>query len=514
MTLRRIARKAIFSSAGIALALLLPGCPMILGLDKDYTDIGQADSGADANTPDTPADTPPENACGNGRLVCSGNCIDVTSDPNNCGVCDKKCAMGFTCAMSACGNDVVQLAAGGYHACVVLRAGKVWCWGNNTLAAVAQPAMGDMTCGTQKCRPTPTDTGLDLVQEVALAANSGCARKADGTVWCWGSSTLGQLGHATNTSGDVMCGMTACNPKPTQVMNLPSVTQIAAGYSHYCALTASGAVYCWGSNTSGELGRGTAFGGSSPSAQLVPALAGNVKQISSGLGYLTCALKMDGTVWCWGTNARGALGHAPNVDPVDGALQPYNSTPQQVLKDAQNNPFTPVERVSTQWQGACAKKGGWYCWGFNGRAGLGLGGSFDTANHAAPAAVTVVPTTIATLGHGFETPCAIDTTGKLFCWGRNDWGAIGDGTFAGLTCEGNVPCRPDAQPIAAIGTVDMIAAGSLFAVARKTDGTIWSWGANPDARLGHMPGAGGDAMTCAAGTTQCNTKPTQVMGLP
>ena len=149
MTLRRIARKAIFSSAGIALALLLPGCPMILGLDKDYTDIGQADSGADANTPDTPADTPPENACGNGRLVCSGNCIDVTSDPNNCGVCDKKCAMGFTCAMSACGNDVVQLAAGGVLGCL---AGVGAPTGQGPLAAV--PVQLRRAPTQQECRAT------------------------------------------------------------------------------------------------------------------------------------------------------------------------------------------------------------------------------------------------------------------------------------------------------------------------------------------------------------------------
>jgi alpha-tubulin suppressor-like RCC1 family protein len=104
--------------------------------------------------------------------------------------------------------------------------------------------------------------------------------------------------------------------------------------------------------------------------------------------------------------------------------------------------------------------------------------------------------------------------GKLFCWGRNDWGTIGDSTFAGLPCEGAIPCRPDAQPIAILGTVDMIASSGLFALARKSDGTVWSWGANPDARLGHMPSTGGDAAMCATGTTICNPKPTQLMGLP
>lgn len=510
---RRIAREAVVFFGFAGLLAVLPGCPMILGLDKDFRDIGQPDAGE--ASADAPADVQPENACGNGRLICNGSCIDVTADTNNCGVCGRKCGQGFTCAMGQCGNDVVQLAAGGAHGCVVLRAGKVWCWGNNTLAAVAQGTMGDMMCGTQKCRPAPLDTGLDSAAEVVLAAASGCARKSDGTVWCWGSNGLGQLGHTANTNGDVTCGATPCNPKPVQVMGLPAVQQIGAGYSHYCALTTTGAVYCWGSNTSGELGRQTAAGGSSPSAQLVPALSGNVKQLSTGLGYLSCALKMDGTVWCWGSNIRGGLGHATAGDPLDGALQPYSSTPQQILKDNQNNPFTGLERVSTQWNGGCAKKGtSWFCWGNHGRAALGFGAGFDTAVHATPAAVTVVPTGVATLAHSYETPCAIDPMGKLFCWGRNDWGAIGDSTFAGLPCEGAIPCRPDAQPIAVLGAVDMVTTNSVFALARKPDNTVWSWGANPDARLGHVPGMGGDAMTCATGTTFCNPKPTQIMGLP
>lgn len=500
-------------SSFVGLAAGLPACPMLLGLDKDFREVDAS------GVPDASADVQPDNACGTGRLVCGGNCIDVTADPNNCGTCGKKCAPGFACAASQCGNDVVQLAAGGGHACARMRAGNVWCWGKNTLAAVGVDAMGDAMCGTQACRPAPIDTGLAAVQDVVLSAQSGCARKGDGTVWCWGSNALGQLGHPGGTAGDVLCGNVACNPKAAQVMGLPAVMQIGAGSSHYCALTTAGAVYCWGSNTSGELGRGTAAGGSSPSAQLVPALAADVKQISSGLGNLSCALKTDTTVWCWGTNVRGALGHPIAGDPLDGANNPYRSTPKQVLDapgaDAQSNVFSGVERVTVQVNGACAKKGaGWLCWGTHGRAALGLGSVFDTAAHPVPAPVNVIPTGVATLAHSYETPCAMDPAGKLFCWGRNDWGTIGNSTFAGSACEGSIPCEAAAQAIAVLGTVDMIATGAVFTLARKTDGTVWSWGANPDARLGHMPGDNGDAAMCAAGTTICNPKPTQIMGLP
>src|SRR5437588_12430188 len=101
-----------------ALFLTLCGCPAIIGLDKDY--VLDGGSMADAGGSDAIADVPPENACGMNRLICNGNCIDVAADPMNCGQCGKKCGNGFACLNSQCTDDVVQVAAGGDHAGIVL----------------------------------------------------------------------------------------------------------------------------------------------------------------------------------------------------------------------------------------------------------------------------------------------------------------------------------------------------------------------------------------------------------
>lgn len=492
-------------AAGLTLAG--PGCTALIGLDKNY---GQADASADAPAPpppDAPADAPPDNACGANRLICNGSCIDVSADPMNCGQCGRTCGQGFACAASRCEDEVARVAAGGEHACVVLRGGKVYCWGNNARSAVGASAMGNQTCGATPCRTAPTDTGLTDVAEVALASQAACARKTDGSVFCWGSNAQGQLGHAPGTNGDAACGASQCNAVPKQVMGV-TAQQLGAGAQHFCALTTTGAVYCWGVNSDGQLGRGS-LSASSSSPAIVPTLSGNVVALAGGLAAHSCAVKGDGTVWCWGLNTRGALGHNPggSGDVLDAGMAWCNPTPAQV-----GGMLTGVDAASTGSGVSCAHKTGtgWLCWGNQGHGALGTGGASDTSNHATPAAVSVVPGGAVLLATGWETPCATDTSGKLFCWGRNDWGAIGNGTFTGSSCESGVPCHTDAVAALA-GAAELAATGGEMAVVKKPDGTVWAWGANADARLGHAPGASGDLAMCASGTTTCNPSPTQVM---
>jgi alpha-tubulin suppressor-like RCC1 family protein len=87
------------------------------------------------------------------------------------------------------------------------------------------------------------------VTDLSFPQYASCALRADGTVWCWGSTAYGETGNTTN-GGSIQYA-------PTQVPGLTQVTAIAAGLDHVCALVEGGTVECWGWNVDGELGRAT-----------------------------------------------------------------------------------------------------------------------------------------------------------------------------------------------------------------------------------------------------------------
>jgi alpha-tubulin suppressor-like RCC1 family protein len=137
---------------------------------------------------------------------------------------------------------VVALSAGRNHTCAALGDGTVRCWGRNSA--------GQLGDGTTVDRAAPTVVmGLsDVVDVSSSIGEHTCARLRDGTVRCWGSNTLGQLGDGTRIN----------RTSPTTVDRLNDVAGISTGRWHTCAwLVDNAGVYCWGYNFFGQLGDGT-----------------------------------------------------------------------------------------------------------------------------------------------------------------------------------------------------------------------------------------------------------------
>lgn len=180
-------------------------------------------------------------------------------------------------------------AIGDSHTCTVLAGGSVRCWGSNLV--------GELGNGTTVSASSPVVvTGVAGATTVAAGSIFSCARIANGTVQCWGFNQFGQLGDGTTTDR-----VTAVN-----VTGITSATQVASGAdSHSCARLVDGTVRCWGKNNFGQLGNGTTINSSSPVEVLG---INNAISVTTGFNY-SCAALADGTVRCWGRNDVGQLGN-------------------------------------------------------------------------------------------------------------------------------------------------------------------------------------------------------------
>lgn len=188
------------------------------------------------------------------------------------------------------GQRPIGIAVGPNKSVAWLEGGGVLWWGTNFNGEFGTPA-------STTTLTTPTTVGLggyDVATSVALGEGHSCATTPLGELRCAGDNTLGQLGNGT----------TAPASAPT-LASITQVVEVAASASTSCARVRSGAVWCWGRGDSGQLGDGrTNYG--QPSPVRVHELTDAVS-VSVGRRH-ACAVRRDGSVWCWGNNALGQIG--------------------------------------------------------------------------------------------------------------------------------------------------------------------------------------------------------------
>lgn len=202
------------------------------------------------------------------------------------------------------GSGVASVSTGTSHACAVTTGGAVKCWGYN--------GNGQLGDGSTSSSATPVNVyGLASgVAAVSAGSSHTCALTTGGAAKCWGANTAGQLGNgSTSTTPSVT---------PVSVVGLESgVASVSAGNAHTCAVTASGAAKCWGSNNTGKLGDGSTTDKATPGD--VAELGSGVASVSAGMLH-TCAVLTSGAAKCWGQNYRGQLGDGSTTRrliPVD-----------------------------------------------------------------------------------------------------------------------------------------------------------------------------------------------------
>jgi alpha-tubulin suppressor-like RCC1 family protein len=319
----------------------------------------------------------------------------------------------------------MAIAVGAKHSCAVDTNGKAFCWGSN---AYGQLGVGSAMT-TSHPSPVQFFAGLGRMRSVAAGAHFTSALLVDGTVFCAGENTHGQLGNGTTTF----------NPSPVQVrlttpQPLLEVVQIAAGDHHACALLRDGTVRCWGAAVSAggasDLLLATLVGGlpaaAPPTTQANQGAVGPfVRSIAAG-GDFTCAVLTDGTARCWGQNGYGQLGNGATGFTA-------TAVPVSSLTDAVS--------IGAGVQHACAVTAGgaMQCWGrdTSGQAGNGAASSANVLTPVTVAYGTAANRTLAVMG-GWQHSCAFSQEG-LFCWGDDGFGQLGNGGATTATQHTPVP---------------------------------------------------------------------------
>jgi alpha-tubulin suppressor-like RCC1 family protein len=346
-------------------------------------------------------------------------------------------------ANAAAMTGFTQVAAGDDFTCGLKANGTVWCWGANST--------GQLGNNTTVSKKYPGQvTGLTGASQIVAGSAFACALKTDGTVACWGLNTSGQLGDGSNVT----------RTTATAISNLSNVTQIAAKYEHVCALLNDKTVRCWGRNNNYQLGNGSAVDSNTPVQ--ASDLTG-VLQVSAG-AYNSCARLSDETVRCWGMGRFGNLGNGST--PAESSST--KTSPSGISGVAQ------VGIGGAGNQCVILKIGTVKCWG-NGTDGMIGDGSMT--NRSDPVDITNrFVATVVSIDAGLSGPCALLVDGRAMCWGWGTRGQTGDGVATTKT----VPTL-----VSGLTTVSQIAAGQYHRCAVLADSSISCWGDNPSGQLGN-----------------------------
>lgn len=380
-------------------------------------------------------------------------------------------------AASSARSTAKQLVAGNYFTCSLSASGTIRCWGDNTYGQ-----LGNGLTNSAGETSSVAVIGITNAIEIAAGAYHACALLADGRVKCWGYGLYGQLGNGAKGSG-------SNRSTPTFVSNsdgsgdLSNVTSIAAGYDHTCAIISGGTVRCWGQTSDGALGNGVISGGEGDwSARPVSVLnsdstpLSSVAEIALGLRF-SCALLSDGTGKCWGSNGSGQLGigdntgsnarsgyavavsvvssalgltagmtHACFITATDvlcagGAINRYVFGTQISRVTPVSLNESSVRQVVASDNATCILRsdatvrcaGGIYTFENTqtSRADGSAGGPSSTF-----ISISGLSNVVA-LAAGGEHICAMLTSG-MKCWGRNNYGQLGDGSTNGTAVSGLV----------------------------------------------------------------------------
>jgi alpha-tubulin suppressor-like RCC1 family protein len=370
----------------------------------------------------------------------------------------------YPTAVTGLAGPVAALAAGNNHSCALLGDGSVLCWGTRGEGGVA--ILGDGYGGLQPQPIVVTTDGSTVVGGAVAAGFEFSCAIVGGGVRCWGSGDYGQVGNGGGQPDSAVPVTVSYSGAP-----LSGIVEVATGSRHACARRDDGTVYCWGYNSSGQVGSGTTGGILTP---VIVALAGPATGLAAGTNH-SCAALMDGSAQCWGSNDSGQLGTGTGNTPTPTLVQGLAGAEVTAIAAGAFHTCAVVK--------SGAATGAVRCWGSNGFGQLG--------NPAAGSGVSSTPvhtdlldgtsSQAASISAGAYHTCASLLSGKAVCWGLGGSGRLGNGSTQSAPAPTLVKSIDGLGDLADVATVE---AGNFHSCARLTSGALRCWGANIQGQLG------------------------------
>ena len=395
------------------------------------------------------------------------------------------------------GLTTLQVTSGGF-ASYVLRSDGI-------LYAVGYNNNGELGQNNTIARSNPVQLATDI-QSIENSFFGGAYIKTDGTLWIWGYNASGQLG----------LGDTITRSSPVQLGSATWRMVTIQNNNNCYGITTSNTLYAWGDNQYGQLGIGDTIARSSPVQ-----ISGTWNQISIGfrfalaidstnklyawgfgqwgqlgIGFLdrsspvqvgtsswssvsagdsfTVAITTSNTMWSWGANDQGQLG-------INNTI--IRSTPVQI-SGTWSKVSAGRANVSGHTSAAIDSLGRLWTWGNNDFGQLGIN-TRTTLGRSAPVQVTAITDSWSQISSNGATLLGVTNGGVAYTWGYNGYGQLGindifsRSTPIQISTNTNTPTKIDST-----NSYSQISAGGSHSMAIRTNNTLWTWGTNTSGQLG------------------------------
>jgi alpha-tubulin suppressor-like RCC1 family protein len=367
-------------------------------------------------------------------------------------------------AIDSVGLIATQVVAGGQFGCAMTAVLGAVCWGNNTFGQIGDTNIVSLTPRT---RPVRVKVPVPLVRVTVSSAGklgTGGSSSEPGTTACGLSATGVAYCWGRNHRGQIGNGSLTNALLPVEVRGGRTYAQIVTGGENSCAITTAGSAFCWGADFFGQVGSGAGGQPNSPNELEPVAVSGGHRFTQIVIGTrFTCGLDQDGKAWCWGNNETGQLGNGTTT----------NSNVPVAVQQPSGVEFGEISAGAYHTCGVDRIDARLYCWGGNIRGQLGDG---TVVARLAPVAIGG-SRRFRFVAAGDEHTCGITLVGDATCWGNNARGQLGDDTQTNRSVPGT--------PVFGARQWAQLAGGEFHTCGiEAVTSRVYCWGWGDDGALG------------------------------